>query len=319
MNDLKYILVTGASGFIGGSVCKIIAQAGYPVIEVMRTLNCKVMHERSIKIVNDLVYDNISLDLLKKTRVIVHCAGRAHIREMNDSKSLKMHRIANVSATERLARHAANAGVSRFIFISSVGVNGCATKLDKKYLADDPPAPYDSYTLSKYEAEQSLYKIAADTGLEVVIIRPPLVYGKKAPGNFGRLVNAVINEMPLPLGAISNARSLVALDNLVDLIVTCLDHPKAANQVFLVSDGEDVSTPDLLRRIAQAMGRKPFLFPVPVFLLEWGATMLGKRDVAQRLCGSLQVDIDKTRRLLGWTPPLTLDQGLKKAVEGMKP
>jgi nucleoside-diphosphate-sugar epimerase len=177
----------------------------------------------------------------------------------------------------------------------------------------------DPYGVSKLEAEQGLRLIEALTGMEVVIVRPPLVYAPGVKANFAAMMRWVARGIPLPLGAIHNARSLVALDNLVDLLVTCLNHPAAAGQVFLVSDGEDVSTTELLRRTANAMGKKAFLLPVPALVLEWGAAMLGKRDVAQRLCGTLQVDITKTRHLLGWNPPLPLDQGLKKAVEGMKP
>jgi nucleoside-diphosphate-sugar epimerase len=180
------------------------------------------------------------------------------------------------------------------------------------------PAPLDPYGVSKLEAEQGLRDLEAQTGMELVIVRPPLVYGPGVKANFASMMRWVAKGVPLPLGAIHNARSMVALHNLVDLLATCLKHPAAAGQTFLVSDGEDVSTTELLCRTALAMGRHAYLLPVPSVLLELGATLLGKRAVAQRLCGSLQVDIRKTCRLLGWNPPLNLDQGLKKAVEGMK-
>jgi nucleoside-diphosphate-sugar epimerase len=232
---------------------------------------------------------------------------------------LQAYREVNVGGTLNLARQAAHAGVSRFVFVSSIKVNGEITQPGNPFTAYDLPSPLGPYSLSKLEAEQGLRDIEAQTGMEVVIVRPPLVYGPGVKANFAAMMSCLARGMPLPLGAIYNARSMVALDNLVDLLVTCLNHPAAAGQIFLVSDGEDVSTTELLRRTAHAMGKKALLLPVHTLVLELGATVLGKRDVAQRLCGSLQVDIDKTQRLLSWNPPLTLDQGLKKAAEGMKP
>jgi nucleoside-diphosphate-sugar epimerase len=231
---------------------------------------------------------------------------------------LDAYRLVNVEGTLNLALQAAAAGVRRFVFVSSIKVNGEATSPRRPFTADALPAPLDPYGVSKLEAEQGLRELEAKTSMEVVIVRPPLVYGQGVKANFASMLCWVARGIPLPLGAIHNARSMVTLDNLVDLLVTCLKHPAAAGHTFLVSDGEDVSTSELLRRTAHAMGRKAFLLPIPTFMLDWGAALLGKRAVAQRLCGSLQVDIEKTRHLLGWNPPLTLDQGLKKAVEGMK-
>ena len=255
---------------------------------------------------------------LNGVQAVVHCAARVHVMQDNATDPLQAYREVNVHGTLNLARQAAHTGVRRFVFVSSIKVNGEAIQLGQPFTADDVPAPSDPYGVSKLEAEQGLRDIEAQTGMEVVIVRPPLVYGPGVKANFATMMRWVDLGIPLPLGAIHNARSVVALDNLVDLLMTCLKHPAASGQTFLVSDGEDVSTTELLRRTAQAMGKKAFLLPVPAFVLEWGAAMLGKRDVAQRLCGSLQVDMDKTRRLLGWTPPLTLDQGLKKVVEGIK-
>jgi nucleoside-diphosphate-sugar epimerase len=197
--------------------------------------------------------------------------------------------------------------------VSSIKVNGEATLLGRPFSADDAPAPLDAYSLSKMEAEQGLRELAAQTGMEVVIIRPPLVYGPGVKANFAAMMRWLKCGVPLPLGAIHNQRSLVSLDNLVDLIVLCLTHPAAANQTFLVSDGEDVSTTQLLRRMGQALGCPARLVPVPVSVLKLAAAIVGKSDVAQRLCGSLQVDISKTHQLLGWTPPLSLDEGLRRA------
>lgn len=256
---------------------------------------------------------------LQGVDAVVHCAARVHVMQDDATAPLQAYREVNVNGTLNLARQAARGGVRRFVFVSSIKVNGEATQLGRPFTADQVPLPLDPYGVSKLEAEQGLHDIEAQTGMEVVIVRPPLVYGPGVKANFATMMRWVTRGIPLPLGAIHNARSMVALDNLVDFLVTCIKHPAAAGQTFLVSDGEDVSTTELLRRTAQAMGKKTLLLPVPASVLELGATLLGKRAVAQRLCGSLQVDITKTRRVLGWTPPLTLDQGLKKAVEGMKP
>jgi UDP-glucose 4-epimerase len=233
------------------------------------------------------------------------------------SDPLQEFRRVNVQATLNLARQAAAAGVRRFVFVSSIKVNGELTQPESAFKADDAPAPLDAYGISKMEAEQGLREIALQTGMEVVIIRPPLVYGSGVKANFAAMMRWLKRGVPLPLGAIQNQRSLVALDNLVDLIVTCLTHPAAANQTFLVSDGEDVSTTELLRRMGQALGSPARLLPVHASWLKLAAAMLGKADMAQRLCGSLQVDISKTRQLLGWQPPLSLDTGLKKAAMGV--
>jgi UDP-glucose 4-epimerase len=225
-------------------------------------------------------------------------------------------RRVNVQGTLNLARQAATVGARRFVFVSSIKVNGETTQRGRPFTADDAPAPRDPYGVSKMEAEQGLREIALQTGMEVVIIRPPLVYGPKVKANFAVMMRWLRRGVPLPLGALHNQRSLVALDNLVDLIATCLTHPGGANQTFLVSDGEDVSTTELLRRMAKAMGRPARLIPVPAGWLKLAAALVGKQDVVQRLCGSLQVDIGKTRRLLDWTPPQLLDEGLRQAANG---
>lgn len=255
---------------------------------------------------------------LKGIDAVVHCAARVHVMQDDVTDPLQAYREVNVSGTLNLARQAARAGVRRFVFVSSIKVNGEATHPDQPFTADEVLAPLDPYGVSKLEAEQGLREIEEQTSMEVVIVRPPLVYGPGVKANFASMMRWVSRGIPLPFGAVHNVRSIVALDNLVDLLVTCLKHPAAAGQTFLVSDGEDVSTTELLRRTAQAMGKTGCLLSVPAPVLELVAAILGKRAVAQRLCGSLQVDIEKTRRLLGWTPLLTLDEGLKKAVKGMK-
>ena len=246
--------------------------------------------------------------------VVVHLAARVHVMHETVSDPLLVFRATNVEGTLNLAKQAAAAGVRRFIFISSTGVNGAQTTLPFTEL--DSPNPHNAYTLSKWEAEQGLQEISKETGLEIVIIRPPLVYGAHAPGNFASLIRAVQRGIPLPLGAIHNKRSFVYVGNLVSLILRCIDQPAAANQVFLVSDGCDLSTTELLRGCAKALGVKSRLLPVPQKLIEAGSALIGKRDVAQRLCGNLQVDITKARTLLGWTPPISVTDGLKATALG---
>lgn len=252
-------------------------------------------------------------DILKRTHAVIHCAGRVHVIGDRAGGRLAEYRKVNVDGTLTLARQAAGEGVRRFIFTSSIKVNGKATEPGKPYTALDAPAPQDSYGISKLEAEMGLRQIAQETGMELVIIRPVLVYGPGVKANFHSMMTWLSKGVPLPLGAIRNKRSLVSLDNLVDLILTCLHHPAAAHQTFLVSDGEDLSTPEMLRRMSRALGKTPRLLPLPVALLKGIAAMLGNRAAAQRLCDSLQVDIEHTRHTLGWSPPLSVDEGFRAA------
>jgi nucleoside-diphosphate-sugar epimerase len=249
-------------------------------------------------------------------QVVIHAAARVHVINETASDPLTAFQVVNVDATLNLARQAVSAGVKRFVFISSIKVNGESTEPGHAFTEADTPNLQDAYGQSKHEAEQGLRQLSADTGMEVVIIRPPLVYGPGVKANFASLMRAVQRGWPLPLGAVHNQRSLVALDNLVDLIVTCITHPQAANQTFLVSDGQDLSTTELVRGMAQAAGVPARLLPVPVWALKTGASLLGKGDAVQRLCGNLQVDISKARTLLGWNPPISVDEGLRRAVGG---
>jgi len=305
------ILVTGASGFVGGQL--VMRFADQPSVAVLGAVRSKPVDNHSGLIaVGEISGDTDWSTALQGQHVIVHTAARAHI--MNDAAAdpLTEFRSVNVAGTLNLARQAAAAGVGRFVFISSIKVNGEQTPLGTCFTANDLPAPEDSYGISKWEAEEGLQKISQETGMDVVIIRPPLVYGPDVKGNFASMIKLVDSGLPLPLGAVHNKRSLVALDNLVDLITTCIDHPGAANQTFLVSDGEDLSTTQLLQGVAEAMGKPSRLIPVPASLLQFGATLLGKKAMAQRLLGSLQVDISHTRKCLNWTPPLTVKQGLQR-------
>ena len=314
------ILVTGATGFVGRAlVARLIVDSTFKsvIAAVRRKVDFDSEVVRQVQ-VGDLLPSTDWSGTLSGVEAVVHCAARVHVMHDDALDPLKAYREVNVDGTLQLARQAAMSGVRRFVFVSSIKVNGEFSEPGRPFTADDIPYPLDPYGISKLEAEQGLRSIEAETGMEVVIVRPPLVYGPGVKANFASMLRWIALGIPLPLGAIQNARSMVAVGNLVDLLVTCTKHAAAAGQTFLVSDGEDVSTTQLLRRTAQAMGKSALLLPIPSFVLEWVATLLGKRSVAQRLCRSLQVDIKKTCRLLDWSPPLTLDQGLKMTVEGMK-
>ena len=299
------VLVTGASGFIGQRITSQLDRTERSVCCVVRSgSNYSTGHKTvSLERIDALNETTGWSHCLRGVSSIVHCAAVAH-GNPGDVWSV------NVAGTLNLARQAADAGVKRFVFLSSIGVNGNTST--SPFDESDTPDPGGLYSQSKWEAEQGLWEVQRDTGMQVVILRPPLVYGPNAPGNFGSLVQWVDKGVPLPLGAIHNKRSLVALDNLVDLILTCIDHPAAANQVFLAGDGQDVSTTELLRGVGQAMGKPARLIPVPAAVLMFGAGVLGKKAVAQRLLGSLQVDISKARNLLGWEPPLSVEEGLRR-------
>ncbi|WP_423198188.1 MULTISPECIES: UDP-glucose 4-epimerase family protein [unclassified Cupriavidus] len=309
------ILVTGATGFVGGALVRRLARDGLPVRAAVRSAGAHVPGAVEIAQVGDLSADTEWRDALRGVTAVVHAAARVHVMDETAQDPLAEFRRANVAGTVNLAQQAAEAGARRFVFVSSIKVNGEATSPGTPFRADDAPAPLDPYGVSKLEAEVALRELSSQTGMAVVIVRPPLVYGPGVKANFAAMLRWVRRGVPLPLGAIYNVRSVVSVENLADLLATCLVHPAAAGQTFLVSDGEDVSTSELLRRVARAMGRPARLLPVPAPLLEGIAAALGKRDVARRLCGSLHVDIEKTRRMLGWRPPLTLDDGLKKVTE----
>ena len=310
------VAITGATGFVGHALVKRLAQEPDCIpLALTRSESNNQVRGVQYNSVGELSQDTDWRAALQGIGTVVHAAARVHVMRDTAVNPLDEFRRINVAGTLNLARQAADTGVGRFVFLSSIKVNGEETPVGKPFRADDIPAPVDAYSISKWEAEQGLMAVARETGMEVVCIRPPLVYGPGVKANFHSMMRWLNKGIPLPLGAILNKRSLVALDNLVDLIVTCLDHPAAANQIFLVGDGEDLSTTELLQRMASALGRPARLLPVPAWLLEVGAAMVGKRDVAQRLLGSLQVDISKTRELLGWTPPVSVDEGLRKTAE----
>lgn len=303
------VAITGATGFVGSALCTKLTALGVKAVPAVRN---------ATGLPHEIVIGDLSASAsmhcqtaLSACDTVVHLAARVHVMHEHATNPLGEFRKVNVDGTMRLAREAATAGVRRFVFISSIKVNGETTRLGSPFRADQPPAPSDPYGISKWEAEQRLHRLAAETGMEVVIIRPVLVYGPGVKANFLHLMQWLHKGIPLPLGAIHNKRSLVALDNLVDLIVTCIDHPKAANQTFLASDDEDLSTTELLYKIGCALGRPARLLPIPAWILVMAAAMIGKRDMAQRLCGSLQVDISKTCELLGWRPPVSVEDELQ--------
>jgi UDP-glucose 4-epimerase len=317
--SIQRVLVTGASGFVGQALQKSLLNRSFDVMAVTRRPSLDDLGKSAHQVlVGQIDADTAWSNALFGVTMVVHLAARVHMMEDSANDPLAEFRRVNVQGTLNLARQASEAGVRRFVFLSSVKVNGEATPPGLPFQADAIPSPLDDYGISKMEAEQGLREIAAQTGMEVVIIRPPLVYGPGVKANFASMMRWLQRGVPLPLGAIHNVRSLVSLGNLVDLILTCLTHQAAANQTFMVSDGEDVSTTELLRRTGLAMGHPARLLPVPERLLKVAAGLLGRAEMAQRLCGSLQVDISKTRELLGWTPPLTLDEGLAQAALGFK-
>lgn len=308
------ILITGASGFVGSALLKRMeTDTPYTLVAALRRPAADLAKTVNTVQVCDLSADTDWSVALEDVEVVIHAAGRAHIMQDVVADSLAEFRRVNVAGTLQLAEQAVEAGVSRFIFISSIGVNGNQSTCP--FTERDAPNPKEPYAVSKLEAEQALRLLAEESGMELVIIRPPLVYGPNAPGKFERLIKILCKGMPLPLGAIHNKRSLVALDNLVDLIITCVEHPAAANQTFLVSDGHDLSTTELLKRLGDALGKPTRLLPVPMSWILFGAGLLGKRAIAQRLCGSLQVDTSKARELLCWTPPVSVDEALKKTAK----
>lgn len=306
------VLLTGASGFLGRGLVAQLRQ--HKAIDLALALRSHSLDSGlSVHVVGELSAATNWMQVVAGRQVVIHAAARAHIMKNEVADPLAEYRRVNVEGTLNLARQAATAGVTRFVFISSIGVNGNINT--RPFCIDDQPSPAEPYARSKWEAEQGLMALAVETGIEVVIIRPPLVYGLGAPGNFGSLVRWIEKGIPLPLGAIYNKRSLVGIDNLVDLIIRCIDHPAAANQVFLAGDGEDLSTTELLRGVGKAMGKPARLIAVPAGMLQFGATLLGKKAMAQRLLGSLQVDISKTCELLNWKPPYTVEEGLRRCFE----
>lgn len=302
------ILVTGATGFVGQALCMVLQQRHMVYGTTRRA-------EAALPVgVHKVVWagDAAGLEKLPPIDVVVHLAARVHVMQDNASDPLEAFRAANVEATLALARWASSHGVQRFVFLSSLKVNGEATSRDAAFSEADKPMPEDAYAVSKLEAEQGLQQVCTASRMEFVVIRPPLVYGPSVRGNFQSIIRCVRSEVPLPLGLVSNRRSFLALDNLVDFILTCITHPAAANEIFLVSDGEPISTTELLRKISRAYAVSSRLVPVPASCLEWAARLFGKSNVAKRLLGSLVINDTKARSRLAWQPATSMDEQLRK-------
>ena len=307
------LLVSGATGFVGASLCHTLLARGIPFVPCVRKVPSTRPPGPAMFETGDLSGPVDWKPALDGCSVVVHLAARVHMMHEPAADPEAIYRAMNVDATMRLAEQAAEQGVRRFIFVSSVKVNGERT-LDRPFRADDPPAPEDAYGRSKLAAELALQAWAARTGTELVIVRPTLVYGPGVRANFLRLMQLVKSGVPLPLGGIRNSRSMVALGNLVDFLVLCATHPAASSATWMVSDNHDLSLPELITKIASAMGRRPRLLPLPPSLLSAGAALVGRRAAASRLLDSLQVDISPALDRLGWTPPLDVESGIRLAV-----
>lgn len=302
------ILVTGASGFIGSELFSILQfSPSFSPIGTSRKKSDKFFLSPELSSLSDWS------SLLRDVNVVVHAAARAHVLNENSPNPAKLFYESNVQGTLNLAKQAIAAGVKRFIFISSIGVSGNNNTVP--FTEKSKSVPWGDYAQSKCEAEEKLRLLSYETGLEVVIIRPPLVYGPNAPGNFGLMTKAISRGLPLPLANIKNKRSFVSIWNLVDLITVCLDHPKASGETFVVCDGEDVSTSEFLYRIGKASEKPARLFWMPAFILKLGSSVIRKPEIYNRLFDSLQVDASYTRNVLNWTPPLSLDDGLRRCFQ----
>jgi nucleoside-diphosphate-sugar epimerase len=304
------LLVTGASGFVGKSLVAELLRQGHSVRAAIRSKSMSIGSAEVV--VGEINGETDWADALKDVDVVIHLAARVHVMIECSANPLAEFRQVNVEGTRHLAESTARLGVKRFVYVSSVKVSGEQTTLP--YTELNEPNPQDAYGASKWEAEQVLHQISAETGMEVVIARPPLVYGAGVKGNFAQMIKVLAKGLPLPLASVKNLRSFIYVENLVDALVLCATHPNAAGQTYLVSDGQDISTPDLLRKLSSAMGKSAKLLPCSPVFMGLAGRLFGKSDQIDKLLGSLQVDSSKIRRELGWKPPFTLDEGLKATV-----
>ena len=323
---MNKICVIGAYGFVGRSLCSELEKSDRIIKGVVRFLDPNISSNKIKYMPVGSIGSNTEWrDILSGYDCVIHCAGKAH--DMNKNSQLDAYMASNVDSTKRLAQQAAEAGVKRLIFLSSIKVNGESTdnvlnsknksNLNNKiFMHTDLPNPNDPYAISKFEAEKVLREISAKTNLEVVVVRLPLVYGSGVKGNLVRLIKFVKLGIPMPFSSIKNKRSMIGIDNLVDILIRCVDHPDAVGKTFLVSDGEDVSTPDLINFIASSLGGKARLFPVPIYILKLFGSILGKQKEINRLIGSLQIDSSYTKEILNWTPYLSVEEGIRRMVKG---
>jgi len=309
------ILITGANGFVGRVLCANLLEHDHVVRGAVRRSDVKLNPEISLVNVGEINRDTDWSTALAGVDLVIHLAARVHVMKETSTDPLNEFRSANVHGTEHLARSAAAHGVKRLVFVSSIKVNGEETIAGHRYTEIDEPLPQDPYGISKWEAEQALQLVAKETGMEVVIVRPPLVYGAGVKGNFERMLRVLDSGMPLPLASVKNARSLIYVENLADALRTCANHPAAAGETYLLDDGDDISTPNLLRKLALALGMRARLFPFPLALLKLAGKLLGKAGEIERLLGSLQIDSGKIRSELNWRPPYSLQQGLQATAD----
>ena len=307
------ILITGANGFVGRALCSALIERGHAVKGAVRSNDAALPPGAEKKLVGPMDGNTDWSDALQGVDVVIHLAARVHVMHEKSSDPLSEFRKVNVEGTGRLAKSAAAAGVKRLVYVSSIKVNGEATR-DKPFSEKNEPNPQDPYGISKHEAEAALQKISAETGLEIVIVRPPLVYGPGVGGNFARMLGWIKKGIPLPLGSAKNRRSMIYVENLADALIHCATRPEAANGTFLVSDTETVSTPELVRTLSEKMGIRPAIFPFPLPLLRLLGRLAGKSAEIERLAGSLEIDSSKIRSKLGWQPPFGLDKGLAETV-----
>ena len=314
---MKKICITGANGFIGKTLCKSIKAPDNHIRGFVRARDLvNNFSETEYISVGDISSKTNWKDHLKGFDCIIHCAGLTH--QMSSIKNKNVYNLVNTDGTKRLAEHAVEVGVKRLVFLSSVKVNGESTyktNTKQKFSHKNTPNPQDPYAISKLEAEKVLWKISSRTDLEVVVVRLPLVYGNGVKGNLARLIKLVRSGIPLPLSLIKNQRSMIGIDNLVDLLIRCIDHPEAKGKTFLASDGEDLSTPELIKFIASSMGRKANLFPLPIFILKFLGSVFGKSEEINRLVGSLSIDNSYTKEILNWNPPLSIEKSIRRMVQ----
>ena len=307
---MRRVLVTGATGFVARALVPRLERDGRAVVAALRTpREVPWLARAERRLIGDIGPDTSWRDTFEGVDAVIHLAARVHVMNEREADPLAAHRRVNTEGTAWLARRAAEAGVRRLIYVSTIKVNGEVTR-GSPFTERDEPNPTDPYGLSKWEGEQAVRKAGDELGIETVVIRPPLVYGPGVKGNMERLFGLCRKGLPLPLGLVRNRRSLIAVDNLADVLVRCLDHPDAAGETFLVRDGEDISTPELIRRVAAALGRPAHLLPVPETVLRAAGALAGKREAVARLLDSLTLDDGKLRHLLGWKAPVTMDHAL---------